>query len=541
MKIWHKAVIAVIAAGSSLTAAPLAAWRAWQFHTMDLPYVLAGLKLAPTYDINTVVFSHEMIGYASELFDGTGRGPRLTRLTAAAHAEKLKVWIWVRELENVPPQFMAGGMVQMDRPGFWEWVAGRYDRLFTAYPSFDGLMLTFEESPYQIFNPARVASSLPMPDRLARLVDTIDAVCRRFGKEFIVRSFFYEPEQVDWFKEGYARTNLHVMVQTKCEPHDWDPFYPNDALIGAFPGRRQIVEFDGSSEYTGKNRIPYTQPEYFERRWRYDLARPGVAGYNIRVDHGGYDALHTPNEINIYAMWRFTQDPHVTAADVWKEWTAKRYGQAAAPEIELALRPTFDIVNLSFFALRFWITNHSRLPTFAYADEHLHSRTMAKWYPREPRYKDLEERLARPDPELLERIVAEKDAAIALAEGALRHLQNAKTNITPEQYNDLYWRLSLAERTAIVWKLHAEALFGFKVLAAGHRVPGLAERVERALTALKAEADLSAADPRIGQAPPASAAEIREFVADLDVRLSKVVAPETQPSVGQPGLPGARR
>ena len=530
MKPSQKAVIALLAAGLSLAAEPLVAWRAWQFHTLDLPYVLAGLRLAPSYDINTVVFSHEMIGYASELFNGTERGAQLTRLTAAAHAEKLKVWIWVREFEEVPPQFMADGVVQMDRPGFWEWVRGRYEQLFTAYPSFDGLMLTFEESPYQIFNLRKVASTLPMPDRFTELIDTIDAVCRRFHKEFIVRSFLYEPEQMDWFQKGYAKTDPHVMVQTKCEPHDWDPFYPNDSLIGAFPGRKQIIEFDGSSEYTGKNRVPYTQPEYFERRWRYDLSKPGVAGYNIRVDHAGYDALHTPNEINIYAMWRFTQDPHLTAADIWKEWTEKRYGKAAAPEIEQALRPTFDIVNQSFFALQFWITNHSRLPSFAYADEHLHSRTMAKWYPGEPKYKGLEARLAAPDPELLEAILAEKDAAIALAHGALHHLQNAKARITPEQYDDLYWRLSLAERTAIVWKWQAEALFGYKVLATGHKVPGLAERVQRALTSLKAEADVSAADPRIGAAPPSSAAEIREFVADLGNRLSKVADSEARPS-----------
>ncbi len=523
MKTWHNiAMIAALAGGSSLPAEPLVARRAWQFHTMNLPYVLAGLKLAPSYDINTVVFSHEMIGYASELFNGSERGAQLVRLTDAAHAEKLKVWIWVREFENVPPRFLSNGIVQMDRPGFWDWVAGRYSELFTAYPTFDGLMLTFEESPYQIFNPARVASSLSMADRFARVIDTIDAVCRRFQKEFVVRSFLYEPQQMEWFKEGYAKTDKHVMVQTKCEPHDWDPFYPDDAMIGAFPGRKQIIEFDGSSEYTGKNRIPYTQPEYFERRWRYDLARPGVAGYNIRVDHDGYDALHTPNEINIYAMWRFTQDPHVTGADVWKEWTVKRYGKAAAPEIEQALRPTFDIVNESFFALQFWITNHSRLPSFRYADEHLHSRTMAKWYPGEAKYQELEDRLARPDPELLERILAEKDDAIARAHGALLHLRNAKAQLTPEQYDDLYWRLSLAERTAIVWKLHAEALFGYKALASDHRAPGLADRVERALAALKAEAGISEADPQIGAAPPASAAEIREFVADLEARMSKL-------------------
>ena len=121
-----------------------------------------------------------------------------------------------------------------------------------------------------------------------------------------------------------------------------------------------------------------------------------------------------------------------------------------------------------------------------------HSRTLAKWYPGETKYKNLEDRLARPDPELLEQILAEKDEAIAQAHSALEHLFNAKSNLTPAQYDDLYWRLMLLERTAIVWKLHAEALFGFKVLAAGHQVAGLRERVARDLAALKSEAAVSA-------------------------------------------------
>jgi hypothetical protein len=463
-----------------------------------------------------------MLGYASQLLDGSGRGAQLTALAKAAHEDKLKAWIWVREFENVPDRYLAGGVVQLDRPGFWDWLASRYDQVFSRYPDFDGLMLTFDESPYRVFDARKVQSALSMPDRFAKVMNTIDAVSVKYKKDFIVRSFVYEPEEMAWFQAGYAQTGPHVMIQTKCEPHDWDPFYPNDPLIGAFPGRTQIVEFDGSSEFTGKNRIPYTQPEYFERRWRYDLSKPGVAGYNVRIDHGGYDALHTPNEINIYALSRFTADRKATAEDVWREWTQQRYGKDAAPEVERALKPTYDIVNQSFFALQFWIANHSELPRLSYADDRLHARTMAKWYPGEPRYKDLEERLLQPDPQLLEAILAEKDAAIAMAHGSLLHLQAAKPNLKPEQYDDLYWRLALAERTAIVWKLHAEAYFGFKALATGHRVPGLVERVKRALEGLKEQADVSAQDPRIGNDPPATAREIRAFVSDIEARLAKL-------------------
>ena len=505
--------------GCALAAPAAVPYRAWQFHELDVPYVSRTLQRAPDYEVNTVVFSHGMIGYASQLFDGSGRGAKLRQLAREARAHRLRAWIWVRELQSVPAEFLEKGVVQLDRPGLWEWLAARYERVFREYPEFDGLVLTFHETQYKIFEPRQVASSLSMPDRFARMIETIEKVCARHGKDFVVRSFLYEPREMEWFKEGYARTSPRVMVQTKCEPHDWDPFYPDDSMIGAFPGRKQIIEFDGSSEYTGKNRVPYTQPEYFERRWRYDLKQPGVAGYNLRLDHGGFDAINTPNEVNIYAMYRMTADPKITAADIWKEWTRKRYGERAAPEVEAALRSTFDIVNLSFFALKFWITDHSRLPLFSYADGHIRSRSLAKWWPGEPRYQAMEERLTKPDPALLEEILQEKDAAVTLAAKSLLHLRNARPHLTPQQYEDLEWRLSLLARVARIWRSHAEAFFGLKVLAAGHKVPGLDRRIARAIEDLRREAKLSELDPLIGNAPPASAPELIRVANDLTARL----------------------
>ena len=45
------------------------------------------------------------------------------------------------------------------------------------------------------------------------------------------------------------------------------------------------------------------------------------------------------------------------------------------------------MVNKAYFPLKFWITNHSKLPSFGYADGHISSRTLAKWIPEEPAYK----------------------------------------------------------------------------------------------------------------------------------------------------------
>lgn len=509
---------------------PLVTYRAWQFHEMDVEYVSDMMKLAPQYNINTIIFSHGMIWNTLDLYEGMDRhldtayngkerGPKLQELAQEAHKIGLRVWIWTHELADVPDKYFENNLVQLDKSGFWNWLANRYEKVFSDFPEFDGILLTFRETQYPVFNDNRIKSKLSKPDRFAKMINTIDKICAKYHKDFIVRGFFAEPIRLEWFKQGLQKTGRRVMVQSKCVPHDWQPYYPHNFLIGEFPDHGQIIEFDCSSEFTGKNRIPYTSPEYFEYRWKYALQQPGIIGYNARVDHGGYDAINTPNEINLYTLYRLTEDSSITANSIWKEWTNLRYGRHAALDIEKTLKPTFHAVNKSFFPLKFWITQHSILPHFKYADDHISSRSLAKWILDAPKYKEIERRLNHPDPEILEMILAEKDTAIALAEDALQHLQNAKPFLTEGQFDDLYWRLELLHRTAIIWKLHAEAFFGYKVLAEGHKVPGLYKRVQRAIDALYLQAKVSEKNPMIGDLPPASAQEIREIADEIKSKL----------------------
>ena len=504
---------------------PLVPIRAWQFHHLDVNYVSRTQRKALEYDINTVVYSHGMVRRVSQMYDGTPRAADLKQLAAEADDLGLKVWLWIHELEeDVPARYLNDGVVQMDRPGFWDWLTAKYEKFITDFPEFDGFILTFHETEYKIFDDGEVNSELSKPDRFAKLINTIDAVCQKYGKDLIVRSFLYEPQQMEWFAEGLTKIDKRVMLQSKCVPHDWEPYYPHNPMIGKFPDRPLIVEFDCSSEFTGKNRVPYTSPDYFEYRWRYDLQQPGVTGYLARVDHNGYDAVYTPNEINLYAMYRMTEDPAVTGEDIWQEWTRKHYGNRAAKLVEKTLRPSFEVVNRSFFAREFWITNHSELPSYGYANGHIQSRTIAKWKPDQPVYREHEKLLQHPTPEALEWILSEKDTAIAMAGEELESLRQAKPYLTDDQYNDLYWRLALLQRTAIIWKLHAEAFFGYKILADGHAVPGLSERVTRAINGLKRQADVSRLNPLIGDDPPASAGEIMEVANELEEMLQNVAA-----------------
>lgn len=505
------------------SARPQVRIHSWQFFSLNPKYVLNSMRRAHAYGINTVVFSGDMITSTSQLFDGTGRGRELKQLARKAHALGLRVWIWAHELEHVPAEFLKGNVVQLDTPGFGEWLEERYEKVFQAFPEFDGVVLTFSETQYKLFDSTEVHSRLSVPARFTKVINAVYKACAKDGKTLVVRTFMYQPVQLKWIEQGLRKTDPQVVVESKCVPHDWDPYYPNNPVIGAFPDHRQIIEFDCSSEFTGVNRVPYAAVAYLVKRWKYDASRPEVVGYDARVNHGGYDAISTPNEINLYTVSRISQDTSLTANDIWQDWTTRRYGFSAAPIIERVLKPTFRIVNDSFFALGFWITSHSSLPSFRYASQHIVSRTLAKWIPGDPIYKRLQDALQHPSAEVLEKILAQKDTAICLAQESIQDLEEARPYLTSGQYHDLEWRLQLLLHATIVWKLHAEAFFGLKILLGKHEVPGLKERIQRAIDSLYLEAKVSDANPMIvGNEPPASGNQIRRVAADFEKRLLKL-------------------
>ncbi len=509
-------IVFIFLANEKSNSDPVVQYRAWQFHTLDSEYVIQTMSKAPHYDINTVVFSHEMIYRVSQLYQAPERAERLKQLSREAQTLDLKVWIWVHELEeDVPDRYLEEDAVYIDRPGFWEWLQTKYENLFIDFPGFDGIILTFHETRFKLFSNEEVKSSLSMPNRFAKMINTIHSACIKYDKDFVVRSFLYEPQEMDWFSQGLEKVDEEVILQSKCVPHDWQPYYPHNYIIGKFPNRPLIVEFDCSSEYTGKNRIPYTSPDYFTYRWGYAIGQPGVIGYTARLDHGGYDAVYTPNEINLYTLYRLTQNPALSAEQIWRDWLEARYNSTAAPLLQKALEPSFEVVNKSLFVKKFWITNHSKLPDFDYANSHIQSHSTAKWMPQDTTLKRIELRLANPDMPSLEWILAEKDTAVVLAAEGLQYLEKAQKYLNPQQYNDLYWRLALLQRVAVVWRLYAEAFFAYKVLTGGNEVPGLRERIKRVIDTLALYSNSRTNIPGLHSKPPASVKEVQTVTEEL--------------------------
>jgi hypothetical protein len=227
----------------------------------------------------------------------------------------------------------------------------------------------------------------------------------------------------------------HLAIMTKCVPHDWTPYYPFNPLLGDAAGLPQIVEIDLGEEFTGQSRILHCEPEYVRSVMDHARAK-GVIGAVARVERYENKAIGTPNEVNLYAFGRLLVDASVSPESLWLEWATRRYGEKAAPFVIRALRRTFDITNLTFFPCEYWITNHSRIPSWSYAYGHITSRQNAKWIP-SPKQLRWRDALLRPNADTLEWIAAEKDLAAKLCERALGDLEQAKAHLKTEDYDEL--------------------------------------------------------------------------------------------------------
>ena len=92
----------------------------------------------------------------------------------------------------MPSQYLVGGKLNMDDPGYWTWLDSRYETLFSVCPNADGLVLTFSENFYgaDIYDPTkRIHAGKTPEDSVAAMIQAIWNVCNRHDKSLFVRNW----------------------------------------------------------------------------------------------------------------------------------------------------------------------------------------------------------------------------------------------------------------------------------------------------------------------------------------------------------------
>lgn len=430
----------------------------WQFHDYNMPATKEAIALSPEYGINFIVLSHGLVRDAEDVLSDPRRAADLRELTALAAAQGIKTYLWLHELNDLPERFMHDGRALLDHLDLPAFLRRRYDGLFETMPSVAGIVMTLHESERRIFRGDEVVSDLPVPDRMLRVLQPVYEACRAAGKELIVRNFFYQPKEVEWFKEALPRLPDDVLVMGKTTPHEFMPFFPPDPMMGDVGAKRQIVEFDLGYEKAPTSECAYCQVAYI-RKYIQIASSKGVTGVVGRCHVTGAQGFDKLGECNYFAFSRFAQDPNLPEEVVWREWASRRFPAKAVEAMISALSRTEEIAHRTKYTLGFWVRP---LRGYHYAFGHIRLRSRYLWT-RDEADRRMTELLMHPTPEIYERILAEKDRAMEMCKASLGDLEVAARYMKPEQVDPIRRRLLCSLDAAEVQRAASQAFWAFRL------------------------------------------------------------------------------
>jgi len=460
----------------------------WQLHEYDVPKLKEAIERAPDYGVNFFIFSHNLFrsveGFlaSGEDFDPV-RTPQLPRLSklyrksqshtrphagwqkdllylgSLAEQKKIPYYLWIHELDELPPKFKKDGKADLDHPDLFGFLENRYERLLKVVPNCAGFVLTFHESDHKIFRSSEVSSELAVAERIYRLTKLIYDVAKRHKKQLILRNFFYEPLEMKYFSEAIARLPDDLIVMSKTTFHEFDPFYPPDSMHGNVGNKRQIIEIDLGVEKALSHHGAYAQLEYI-RRYVRRAREKGLAGMVGRARLKWAKSFEDIHEINLYGFRRFMQNPDLSVEQVAGDWARGRYPELAVPHIVSAMLRTQYINHHGRHHLRFWLTKSlgAQWGKYSYYFGHLMLRSQYKWT-QDPADKELETKLYHPDMDTYNKLVAEKDEVLRQVKASIADIEKAATYLNEAQKTQLEEDFNFLLDAAILQKEWVRAYF----------------------------------------------------------------------------------
>lgn len=575
--------------------------RGWEILSDSEAGDLQVIAAAPAYGINQIHLSEKISPRLAVLRDTPKLLALTNRMIDAAHAAGIQeVTIWEKSsypTTYYPEKFRTGpgGTLDLDNPELWEWMKADYRKLLDLVPNADAMVLGYMSTDGMIMN--QHSTKMTAAQKLATLVNTIASVV--IGERHMAMYARIYPndradnphvgEMVDLFMP-------EVRLLTKQTPYDYFLTSPNCAQIGLL-NRPTVVELVPDPEFAGQGNVSDTWVEATLANWRSLSTLPHVVGYSIRTDRKLESRLiGKPGEIDLLAMKRITDDPDVTAEQVYKEFITAHYGAAAIPEVEAAFKLSFDITTCTYYTLGTVLGDHTQLD-LEYAPAY-YGFTTARWINPPVLYvrhgvnrefhlwRDVIDHLAPPfvkdphymtdfvkpneqiagslgleplggpnghpsdsvaamrrwthpgegmDEEFLRDIVTEKNYGVRLAQEAVKHIENARGVLKPADYDQLYNYQYTTLLTARMWRAATVAYFGFRTWSRGgeYQSQYVHDAVQNALAEIKEVA------PMVRNCPvkPSPADYDWPKMADNAEALFKKIVDDGWPAEGEKGYP----
>lgn len=422
----------------------------------------------------------------------------LRRLADEAHRHGLDFLIWDHEIA-FPPGFVEAypevrGVdypICFSHPSILEFVDAKFDEFFRKLPEVDGIDLTFAETRgYNLLEHSgckcEKCSRTSAEQKLRQLLIRVYEACRRHGKRMEVRSYNQSPRHAAIMAKVLAGLPPDLVIVTKNSIVDFRGIgYPDDPMLGAFPGQPQTLELTATPEGSGYGYIPALLPDFYKEKMGRAIGRKlaGVAirtDYHLQYSHATFFAsgppvltFDTPNDFNVYVASRLAWDPSLEVEQLWKEWASARYGKDV-PRAITALKRTASISEGIFFVRGFSLLTHlNMVPHLATVDEELKNSYLLQFFPEHEGYRRTYNKLADPSEATIEEVLSEKQRAI----GEARLARSAASGIVALDQ----W-LRKSENAARLWKQIAAVYFRLR------QQPMAEEKLDNALDSLLDEA-----------------------------------------------------
>ena len=305
-------------------------YNGWTLTQNDPAYNLFVLGKMAEFGVTHVQLSHNIISRVDQL-EADSVAERVKTLADVIHENNGNVIVWAQELPYDTRTFdfdLDSGDMQARMAAY------RY--ALTRVPGIDGVMISFGSAPTELddVNPAgdHAADYAQAKERYKVMIEAVSQVVEdEFGKQVYVRTFYHTPDEVDGLRLAMQETDRPVIVMSKSEPNDFEPYYPLNPLIGDVGDHPQILELDAAGEYWGQSKIPFVAGEYYKLRFwqtnnKTEAGGGSFIGSTCRIDRYSHPAMGTLNEANIYVQTYLLNHPEAGWKDALGGFIQDRYG-----------------------------------------------------------------------------------------------------------------------------------------------------------------------------------------------------------------------
>ena len=515
--IFWLASVHVLLLSSQAKAAESLPFHGWTLTHDDMSYNLSAISRMQEFGVTHVQLSHRIVTRVDQLQSEPEVVDRVRTLANAVHNQGGQVIVWMQELNTSDTLSycfdLDGEQMQAKMQA--------YRDALNAAPEIDGVMISFGSAPTELQYVIPSCKPLEFAQPKSRYKAIIEAISRvvmdEFGKQVYVRTFYHKGHEIPILRNALQETERPVVVMSKAEPNDFEPYYPLNPLITDVGNHDQFFELDCAGEYWGRGAIPFVATEYFVQRYREAGQRQAAGkgrfiGSTCRIDRYEYSALGTMNEANLFTQAQLVADPNVSARTILRRFVEDRYDlETGSAENELMveiLRRTYWIGRKMYYAKGEWaFKKGSDLPSSnAEAFGNMVNKSISQW---DTAYTPITTALLSPGLQTLRELLQEKYEASDLAQRNLDTLESLQGALSSGDYTAIETMLLKQQVATEIWMHMSGAVFAARSLNLSS--PNWVAWHLNQMDAIADQLDQQAY-PQLTDTYPFSSDDIREFV-----------------------------